>query len=693
MGHKLWLDTETFSATPINRGTDIYTRDAEVMLFAFALDDDPVRVYDCTEKDIDQFQMWKDIEGAINDPSYTLVAHNVPFDRSVLYYDPAWAVNVPLERWHCTMAQARAHALPGALGLLAEVLRVPIQKQENGRALIQLFCKPRPKNMKIRRATRHTHPDEWAQFVAYAADDVEAMRGCYKAMPKRNYEGDEKRLWCVDQRINERGFCADMELVDAAIDALKDNKQELDERVEAITSGVVKAATQRDKLLAYLLEEHGVILESLSKKNIEDMLEEDWLPDHARELLKLRIESAMASTSKYTRLKNCVSEDNRMRHTLVFAGASRTARWAGRTYQPQNLPRPTMANADIEACIGLLKSGHADAVDLFGDNLRSVCSNALRGIMVAPPGKKLVVCDWSNIEGRVAAWLSGEKWKLDAFAALDAGRGKDLYVLSVARAYNKKPDDITKYERQQGKGMELSLGYGGGVMAFMNVALSYGLDLDELGRKAPDLIPYEALAQARAIWQWAVKKDKTFGFEEHVYVACEAIKAQWRKANAHIVQAWDDLETAAKCAITYPGQEYRAARCVFVCRNSWLMVRLPSGRHLMYPSPRILSDNSISYSGPVNKTWRRIKTYGGKLLENVTQAASRDILAASLLTLDARTDCEVVMHVHDEVVAEAPENGGFDLAELERIMITNPGWAEGLPLAAAGFEARRYEKH
>ena len=692
MNHKFWLDTETFSETPITRGTDIYTRDAEIMLVAFALDNDPVRVYDCTAPDP---QMRADIDGAFADPDFELIAHNVPFDRSVFMYDPAWQISQPIERWHCTMAQARAHALPGALGLLSQVLGVETVKQENGRALIHLFCKPRPAKQKVRRATRDTHPAEWAQFISYAADDVNAMRQCYKAMPMRNFIGQEKRLWYVDSRINERGFYCDMPLVDSAITMLNDDKAELDEKMNTLTGGAVQAAGQRDKLLAYLLEEHGVILATLSKGDIEEIINEDWVPEHVRVLLRLRVEGAMASTSKYKRLKNCVSPDDRLRHTLVFAGASRTARWSGRTYQPQNLPRPDMDGGDIETCISLIKSGDRDLIPLFAENLRKACSNALRGIMIAPPGKKLVVGDWSNIEGRMAAWLAGEQWKLDAFKAFDAGKGKDLYILSVARAYNKNPDSISKYERQQGKGMELSLGYGGGVAAFISVATAYGLDLDELGRKAPELMPYEAIAQARAIYAWAVKKNKTYGLTEPVYTACEAIKSLYRKANANVAQAWEDLETAAKQAITYPGESFPAARCVLTCRANWLMLRLPSGRHLMYPTPRILADNSITYSGPVNKSWRRIKTYGGKLFENATQACARDILAETLLRLeDKYADvADIILHVHDEPVMEAPVDGPFNLALLLAEMKADTPWSKGLPLAAEGWEGPRYGKH
>lgn len=701
--HILWFDTETYSPVPITRGIDVYSREVEVMIMAYAIDKGVVKVHDCTDDPL----LPDELEERLRDPATLIVAHNAYFDRTVMR-NGQYQMDIPPHRWHCTYAQALAHSLPGGLGLLAEVLNVKTRKQASGKDYINLFCKPRPKKQKIRRATRWTHPDAWAEFMAYAGDDVGAMRDCFYAMPRRNYKGEEKELWDFDQEINDRGFFTDIEFANAAVDLLKADKERLDARVAEITNGEVKAATQRDKLLQHLLMEYGVIVDSLRADDLEDLLAEDWLPKEVKELLKLRITAAMNSTAKYTRLLNMVGPDGRMRGTLQFAGASRTGRWGGRGYQPQNLRRPTMKADDIERCIELIKAGDVEGVELFADNLREACSNALRGLMIAAPGKKLVVSDWSNIEGRDAAWLVGEQWKLDAFRAYDTiipgkfdkkGKplraGPDLYKLAYSNSFGIPVDTVNDFQRQIGKGEELSLQYGGGVGAFLAVSYSYGLDLDELGRMMPELAPYEVIAQARAIYQWALKKGKTLGLSEPVYVACEAVKALWRQANSRFERGWADLENAARMAITYPREKFEACRCTFECAADWLMITLPSGRTLMYPTPRILADNSISYAGQVNKQWRRIKTYGGKLLENITQASSRDVLAYNLLRLKREygSIVDVVMHVHDEIVIEVAENGTFNLNVLNNLLTTNPPWAVGLPLAAEGFEAKRYAKH
>ena len=702
--HILWLDTETFSEVMLSRGTDLYARVVEIMIAAYAIDSGPVRVHDCT----DAWMLPAELEERLRDPETLIVCHNAYFDRTVMRW--AWGMDIPASRFWCTYAQALAHSLPGGLGLLAEVLDVKVKKQAGGKDHINLFCKPRPKRDKLRRATRESHPVEWAQFMEYAGDDVGAMRDCYYAMPSRNYKGAEKDFWNLDQRINDHGLYMDVEFAEAAVELLKADKQKNDARVSELTHGKVTAATQRDKFLMHLLMEHGVILDSLQADDLEAMLDEDWLPAEVRELIELRILSAMNSTAKYTRLLNCVGPDNRLRGTRQFNGASRTGRSAGRIFNPYNLRRPTMKARDIEMCIDMIRRRDIENIDLVADNLREACSNALRGLVIAPPGKKLVVSDWSNIEGRFAAWLVGETWKLQAFRDFDTilpgqfdkkGKplraGPDLYKLAYSKAFAKLVEAITDFQRQIGKGMELSMQYGGGVGAFIAVSYSYGLDLDELARVIPTVAPWEVYAQANAKWSWAVEKKLTLGLTREVWVACETVKMLWRAANSNFESGWGKLETAFRLALENPGEEFPACRCVFQKESDWLTIKLPSGRHLMYPTPRITADGGLSYAGQKNKSWTRIKTYGGKLLENITQAGSRDVLVHSMLeiaeTYGESDDVELVLDVYDEVVAETPETSAFNLAKMNAILTKNPSWAQGLPLAAEGFEAQRYAKH
>jgi len=692
----LWLDTETFCEVPITRGTDVYARAVEIMIAAYALDAGPWLVHDCTEYEFAQGvlpgHLPADLRDALLDPECLIVAHNAYFDRTVIRW--AWGLDIPPERWHCTMAQAYAHSLPGGLGLLCQVLAVKNRKQADGKEHINLFCKPRPKNMKARRATRDTHPVEWAAFMEYAGYDVASMRDCFYAMPSRNYKGDEKALWDLDQLINDTGLCIDTEFAEAAVELLNADKVTMDAKISELTGGEVTAATQRDKFLRHLLMDYGVMLDSLKADDLEEMIKEDWLPKEVKELLKLRITAAMNSTSKYKRLLNSVGPDGRLRGTRQYNGASRTGRSAGRIFNPLNLRRPSMKADDIELCIDMIKRRDADDIDLVADNLREACSNALRGLVIAPEGSKLDVSDWSGIEARKAAWLVGETWKLDAFRAFDAGTGADSYKLTYHKSFGTPVDKVTGFQRQIGKGEDLSLQYGGGVGAFIAVSYSYGLDLDELGRVMPNLAPWEAIAQARAIYQWALKKNKTLGLSEPVYVACETVKALWRLANPNFVKGWGDLENAARFAIGNRGQEFAACRCVFKLEADYLTIRLPSGRHLMYPTPRITADGTITYAGAVNKQWKRIKTYGGKFLENISQASSRDILVHCMLRLQREHGdaMRIVLDVYDEVVAEAPLTGSFDLETMNRILVDNPPWAAGLPLAVEGWEGTRYAK-
>lgn len=503
MSNILWGDLETYCDIPINNGTHAYAEGVEVMLFAWAINDGPVNVWDITAGGGIPHSLYE----AIADPETLLYFHNSHFDRTVLRYAmPRLAP--PVERWRDTMVQALAHGLPGALGELCEVLGVPQDKAKDkeGKALIQLFCKPRPKNSKLRRATSKTHPEEWRRFVAYAGLDIEAMREVYKRLPKWNYQGTELALWHRDQQINDRGVCMDIQLARAAIEAVDQEQKRLAKRTQEMTDGEVQAATQRDALIKHIVESYGVELPDMQRSTLERRIADPNLPSAVKELLAIRLQASTTSTSKYKALMKGVSHDGRLRGTLQFCGASRTGRWAGRLFQPQNLPRPSLKQEQIDEGIEALKAGCAD---LLFDNIMELTSSALRGCIIAPTGKKLVVSDLSNIEGRMLAWLAGEEWKLNAFREYDAGTGPDLYKLAYAKAFDIAPDDVDKHMRQIGKVMELGLGYGGGVSAFITFALVYGLDLDELANAALPNIPRDVIREAKSWYDESVKRKST----------------------------------------------------------------------------------------------------------------------------------------------------------------------------------------
>ncbi|EPP0106483.1 DNA polymerase [Salmonella enterica subsp. enterica serovar Braenderup] len=683
---KLWLDLETFSEIPIKNGIHVYAEGVEIMLFAWAIDEGPVNVHDLTA----DYNLPTRLLTALSDESVLIYAHNSHFDRTVLRHaHPRLAPDVT--RWRDTMVQALAHGLPGALGALCEVLGVPQDKAKDkeGKSLIQLFCKPRPKNSKLRRATSKTHPEEWRRFVAYAGLDIEAMREVYKRLPKWNYQGTELTLWHRDQQINDRGVCMDVQLAQAAIEAVDLEQKRLAKRTQVMTDGEVQAATQRDALIKHIVESYGVELPDMQRSTLERRITDPDLPTAVKELLAIRLQASTTSTSKYKSLMKGVSSDGRLRGTLQFCGASRTGRWAGRLFQPQNLPRPSLEQEQIDEGIEALKAGCAG---LLFDNIMELTSSALRGCIMAPEGKKLVVSDLSNIEGRKLAWLAGEQWKLDAFREYDEGTGPDLYKLAYARAFNISPDDVDKYQRQIGKVMELGLGFGGGVAAFLTFALVYGLDLDELANAALPNIPRDVIREAKNWYDESVKRKSTYGLSERVFIACDSLKRLWRRAHPATCDFWYQLERTVRAAIATPQKTLYCGYLKIRRDGAWLRIQLPSGRALCYPSPSIEKGN-ITYQGinSYSRKWQRLKTYGGKLVENVTQAAARDVLAGNMPLIED-AGYSIVLTVHDEVICEAPDTDDFNDKALSALLSTNPEWAPDIPLNAGGFEAYHYRK-
>lgn len=609
----LYLDTETFSTTPLRGGTYAYTNNCEAMVVTWAVDDGPVYCWDTTPGTT----MPPDLRKALDDPDQLVCAHSSMFDRNVLKY--ALGIDIPIERWRDTMVKALAHGLPGGLDILCGIFKLPVdqQKHKTGRSLIQLFCKPRPKNSKLRRATRLTHPVEWAAFLEYARADIVAMRILDKQIPDWNYSGEELALWHLDQKINDRGMAVDLDLAKAAIAAVETAKVGLAADTLAMTDGEVAAATQRDKLLIHIVKAYGIELPDMTKSTLERRIADPDLPSALRELLLVRLQSCTTSTSKYQALINGTLPNGRLCGTLQYNGAARTRRWAGRLFQPQNLPSKGLPPAnEIEFGIEAIKAGGAD---LLFDNVMEITSAAIRGCIVAPEGKKLVVADLANIEGRIAAWLAGENWKLRAFEEFDEGAGPDLYKLAYARAFGVKSDAVTRENRAVGKIMELMLGYEGGVGAYLTGAATYDIDLDAMAAAAWGTIPPSVLEEAKGFLAWSDKTGRpTYGLSEKTFLVCDSLKRMWRAANPAISSYWRELRETAIIAVEHPGKTYDCRRLKIRRDGAWLKIKLPSGRYLCYPSPQVDADGALSYMGtnPYTRKWCRLRTYGGKLFEN-----------------------------------------------------------------------------
>lgn len=707
---KLWLDLETYSEVPISHGTHVYAAEAEIMLLAYAVDDGPVRVIDLTDDhDLGLF------DATLCIPEIEVWAHNSHFDRTVMRHDmPTRCLLV--QRWRDTMVQALAHGLPGKLSDLCEVLKLPVDqtKDKDGKRLINLFCKPQPFKHTLKRfegeskddfkarieaaratwrgrATRETHPEDWAKFISYAGLDIEAMREVHKRMPMWNYRGAELDLWHLDQRINDRGVAIDLALVHSAIKAVTKAQAELAERTVEMTEGALPSTTQRNKMLEHVANEYGILLDDLQMATVERMVGDPDTPPELRALLEIRLQASTTSTSKYRTLAKGTSKDGRLRGTLQFNGASRTGRWAGRLFQPQNLPRPTLKQKQIDLGIDALKAGCAD---LVFDNVMQLTSSAIRSCIVAPKGKKLVVADLSNIEGRVQCWLATEEWKLQAFRDFDAGVGPDLYKMAYGKSFGVKPDSVTKDQRQVGKVQELALGYAGGVGAFVTFASAYSIDLDDLARKVLPVAPGWAVQEAENFYEWVTEKAKNndHGLSRDAFIACDTLKRVWRNAHEQISMYWAELENACKGAITNHGVTI-VCRKVKVRRDgNWLRVVLPSGRAICYPSPKLV-DGAITYMGmnQYSRKWCRLTTYGGKVFENICQAVARDVMAHNMPHIEAR-GYNIGLTVHDELITETEDTDEFSADDLSARLAACPPWALDMPLAAAGFETHRYKK-
>lgn len=701
-------DTETYSECDLTKcGSARYAEDpsTEITIAQWAVGDDEPTVWDCTKDGLPQ--PFIDLLLA---PDTLLVFHNAAFDIAVMR--EVWGLDLQPEKFLDTMVKGLAHGLPGSLDKIGQIvgLEADQAKDKRGRELIQLFAKPRPKNSKLRRATRETHPEQWQEFLEYSRQDIVAMRAIDQRLPTWNYRPGhpELALWHLDRRINDRGIAVDVELAHCAIDAVAIEQKRLKAEVVKQTDGLVASASKRDQMLAFICAEYGVDLPDLKADTVRRRLEDPDLPEGVKLLLALRLESTKTSTAKYKALVNAVSSDHRLRNTMQFAGASRTARWAHRLFQPGNMPRPDIGLvADhfqvpfkkaedllvdyLDQGIEALKGGYADVVF---DNVIGLTANAVRGCIVAPEGRKLVIADLSNIEGRGLAFLAGERWKLKAFADFDAGIGEDLYKVAYGRSFNIDPKEATGQKRQIGKVMELGLGYEGGVAAFLTFAAVYNMDLEDLAEAVWATASREALENAQGMWGWAQKKKRTLGLPMDVYVACEVLKRAWRDAHAATQALWAAAGEAVRLAIKNPGESFLIGQHLKARRDgAWLRIRLPSGRYLCYINPSVDDDGQITYFGvnQYTRQWGRIKTYGGKLIENCTQAFARDILAYNMPAIEAK-GYEIVLSVHDELLTETPDREDFNADELGQMMATAPTWAQGIPLAAAGFETYRYRK-
>lgn len=720
----LYCDLETFSAKDIRAGSHAYAADpsAEVLLWGYAIDDAPAKVWDVTAG-----PMPGELRQALDEVARKERRHvwqnGVMFDRVFLSYVMP-EIELPMETLDDTMVMAYQAGLPGSLKELCQVFHLSADKAKDadGSRLIQIFCKPLPSTWKLDRATSRTHPEEWGKFVNYCRLDIESMREVYKKLPAFNRTAKERELQVLDAKINMRGIGVDVEFAEAAIATAERAKKDIDKQVFKLTDGRVVTAGQRDALIQFFFDKYGWQLKDMRKSELEKRMEDPDIPAEMKELIGLRLMGTKTSVQKYKRVVQG-AVDGRLRGCMQFRGASRTGRISGRTFQPQNLPRPLIkSQTEIEEIIEDTKLG---ILEICYDDVSVPLSSAIRSVIVPAAGNRLCVADFSNVEGRVLAWLAGEEWKLEAFREFDTlqtksgawalpyrdgwfqewavnakgdfiHKGHDLYKLTYARTFGIKPEDVTKDQRQMGKVLELALGYQGGPGAFATFAMNFGMDLDELAKTTEATIEESYWIESMGMLKWAKEKKLIKGMSQKAWVACNAIKSAWRKANSEIESFWYALAKACQSAIKAKGVAFSAGRLVCKVSGNYLLMRLPSGRYLVYPAPRLpeegeMCDFSFMGVNQYTKKWERIPTYSGKLAENSVQGAACDLLLEAGPRLEA-AGYHIVMSVHDEYITEIKDDNTRNHREMEKIMSDLPDWADGLPLVAAGFEAARYRK-
>lgn len=691
---KMHIDYETRSAVDLKKtGVYRYAEDAttDVWCAAFSVDDEPVGLW---HPDIDD----RDIRHAIKHTEIK-IAHNANFERAIWRHVMSerygWPSIEP-ESWRCTMAMALAMSLPGSLDGAAAALGLDIRKDATGYGQMLRMAKPR-KVFPDGSITWWNEPERMERLFLYCKQDVEVERELEKRLMA--LRPLEQKIWTLDQLTNDKGVYVDEELCLAAKKIVAQAADRLNVRMRLVTDFEVASCTAVGQLSAFL-RERGVPTDSLAKDQLDLLLARDDLPDDVRAAVELRKEAAKASVAKIDSLLAGRQRDGRARGLLQYHAAS-TGRWGGRRFQPQNIKRPKLEN--IDQAIEDVLHGNVDIIEmLYGEPL-SVVGDCLRGMIKAAPGHKLIAADYANIEGRVLAWLAGEEWKLDAFRSYDAGAGPDLYKVMAGQILAKDVNAITKDERQSyGKVPELALGYQGGPGAFDSMAAVYGVNIGASHDMLCGLFPDFAL-KARKGWD---SRGNRSGMTEHGWTAAEIVKLLWRGKHAFIEQYWWDLDAGAIAALQNPGERVTVRNIQFVKAGSFMFLRLPSGRALVYPYPKLAMKEMpwdgddgrpakkevFSYKGVDSYTrkWTECYAYGGLWAENVTQAAARDLLAEACLRLDD-AGYPVVLTVHDEIVAEPPIDFG-SVDEFTALMNTLPPWATGLPVTAEGFSADRYRK-
>lgn len=645
----LSIDLETFSDIDLSScGVYRYVEgDFHILLFAYAFDDEDVRVVDmaCGE------ELPQEVRDAIFDETVIKAAWNAQFERTCL--SRYFGTQLSPDSWQCSMVWAASLSLPLKLKTAAEVLKTGEQKDDAGERLIKYFsvpCKPTKTNGGRTRNLPEHAPEDWALFKSYCMQDVRTERDIRHKLEAFPLQKSEWNFYHMDQRINDRGVLIDKTLVEQAITCDMMLSEEMTAKAYELTG--LENPNSVSQLKGWLTE-RGIDVDSLGKKNVTALikdLDKHSIDSEALEMMRLRLQMAKSSVKKYQAADRYICLDGRAHGLFQFSGANRTQRWAGRGIQLQNLPQNHISTLDEAR--ELVKLGCFDMVESIYGNTPDILSQLIRTMLIPKEGCEFIVADFSAIEARVLAWLAGEQWRMDAFK-----RGDDIYCASASQMFGVPvvKHGINGELRQKGKVAELACGYGGAAGALISMgALDMGLSEEEL----PGLID------------------------------------DWRTANPHIVQFWWDVEKAAMDTVK-DHKERNVGRIGFQFYANTLWVVLPSGRKLAYIKPRLQPNRfgrmamTFESLNAANK-WSRGETYSGRLVENCTQSTARDLLAEAMWRME-QAGLDIVGHVHDEVILEVPK-GTITVEDVCSIMNQNPVWANGLVLSSAGYRGNYYFK-
>lgn len=640
----LAIDIETYSDVSLpDCGVHRYaaSEQFEILLFAYSLNDEPTRIIDLAsgEKIPDKIMEY------LTDDSVIKTAYNAAFERNCI--NRFFGLSLKPEGWRCTLVQASMLSLPLSLEGVGEALNLDKKKMSEGKDLIRYFCmpcKPTKANGGRTRNLPSDAPEKWELFKTYCIRDVDVEKQIRNKLAKFPIPDREQKLYCMDQRINDRGIMVDQELIGHAVACDLLYKETVTKKAYEI-SGLENPNSVSQ--LKDWLNEKGIEVDSLAKAAVEELVENTQ--GDVSEMMKLRLAMSKTSVKKYEAMERSVCPDGRVHGLLQFYGANRTGRWAGRLVQIHNLPQNHME--DLELARSLVKEGRYDLVELLYDSTPDVLSELIRTAFVARPGCRFIVSDFSAIEARVMGYLAGEGWVMEEFR----GDGK-IYEQTASKMFHIPIGEITKGSpyRARGKVASLACQYGGAEGALISMGALNFVEEEEL----------KGLVQS------------------------------WRTANPHIVNYWYEIDGAVKAAV----KERKMTKVGMVTvyyQSGMLKIALPSGRVLSYVRPRMtvnrFGSESVSYEGVgTNRKWTRIESYGAKFCENIVQATARDVLAEAMLSLEKK-GFDIVCHIHDEVVLEVPE-GTSSVEEVNEIMAVCPDWCEGLPLKAAGFESPFYKK-